>query len=52
MNYRFTVHSSTSFSTTRISFRKTELYSLADEDTLGFAISMMTSARVVWWFDE
>jgi hypothetical protein len=52
MNYRFTVLFSTLFSTTRISFRKTELYSLADATALGFAISMMTSARVVLWFDE
>jgi hypothetical protein len=48
MNYRFTVHFSALFSTTRLEHRseKTELYSLADVATLGFAISLMTSASV------
>jgi hypothetical protein len=44
---KFIVHFSTLFSTTRTSFReKTELCSLADLATLGFAISLMTSASV------
>jgi len=42
---KFTVHFSTSFSTTRTRPKK-ELSSLADEATLGFAISLMTSASV------
>ena len=44
---KFTVHSSTSFSTTRdFAPKKTELYSLADLATLGISISFMTSASV------
>ena len=43
---KFTVRFSTSFSTIRTSFRKNELYSLADVATLGFAISLTTSASV------
>ena len=43
---KFTVHFSTSFSTTRTRSDKTELCSLADIATLGFAISLMTSASV------
>lgn len=46
MNCRFTVRCSKSCYTTRTSFRKTGLYSLAEVATLGFAISLMTSARV------
>jgi hypothetical protein len=42
----FTVHFSTSFSTIRSALRQNGLYSLADRTTLGFAISLMTSARV------
>jgi hypothetical protein len=41
-----TVHFSTSFSTTRTSFRKNELCSLAELASLGFAISLITSASV------
>ena len=48
MSCKFTVHFSTSFSTTRTSFRKTGLCSLADIATLGFAISLMTSASVAY----
>ena len=43
---KFTVHFSTSFSTIRTSFRKNEIYSFADVATLGFAISLTTSASV------
>ena len=43
---KFTVHFSTSFSTIRTSFRKNEIYSLADVATLGFAISLTISASV------
>jgi len=49
MNYRFTVHFSALYSTTRtleLHSEKTELYSLADLATLGFAIPLMTSASV------
>src|ERR1039457_3634552 len=44
MNYRFTVHFSTSFSTTKTSFRQNGAVSLADIATLGFAFSLMPSA--------
>jgi Crp-like helix-turn-helix domain len=41
-----TVHFSTSFSTTRTSFRTMWQCSFADRATLGFAISLITSASV------
>jgi hypothetical protein len=48
MNYRFTVHFSISFSTTRTLVRtaEEETFYFADATTLGFAISLMTSASV------
>jgi hypothetical protein len=46
MHCRFTVHFSTLFSTTRRSFRKMWLCSRADLTTLGFCISLVTSASV------
>jgi hypothetical protein len=47
VGYKFIVHFLTLFSMTRSSIsRKKECYSFADETTLGFAISFMTSASV------
>jgi hypothetical protein len=46
VGFKFTVHFSTSFSTTRAAFRKMSLCSRADLATLGFAISLTTSASI------
>ena len=49
VGYKFTVHFSTSFSTTRTSSRKMFAYCpRAELTTLGLAISLMTSASVVF----
>ena len=46
VNLKFTVHFSTSCSTTRSWFRKTGLYPFAELTTHGFAISLRTAASV------
>jgi hypothetical protein len=48
MPCRLTVHFSTSFFTTRPAFRTMWQCSRADIATLGFAISLRTSASVAW----